>query len=109
MGYSVANLIATLVGMSHWTDMGVPQGCLWFNVGLFVVIGGVNFLSVDGIPKVNRAPLGKPLYWGFIGVIVLFTFYMFGMAFFAEALLKGYGIEFAGVPKKFFVGILQYS
>lgn len=107
--YSVLNLIMAVVGMSHWEALGVKAGSIYFNMGLFATVALVNFLSVDGLPKIDLAPMGNRLYWGFFAVIVLFTLYFFGMVFFAEKLLSGYGIEFTGDAQKFLVGCLKYS
>lgn len=107
--HSVLNLIMAVVGMSHWESLGVKAGSIYFNMGLFATVALVNFLSVDGLPKINLAPMGNRLYWGFFAVIFLFTLYFFGMLFFTEKLMSGYGIEFTGEAEKFLLGCLKYS
>jgi hypothetical protein len=106
---SVPAIILILVSVSHWTDLGVSAPGIYFGAVLWAICGVVNLLGANFPPAFKMAPIGKPLYWGFILAIVVFSLYAIVMLFATDFIIESYGTEFQGVPKKVMQGMLKYG
>jgi len=101
--------IIVLCTVSYWDTIVATTG-LYINFAIFLVVAVVCLLGVDFPPKIELANVRKPLYFGFIGMAVLYALYMLLMAFATESLFANYGAKLKeGVVKKLLVGMYRFG
>jgi len=102
-------IVSILLSVSFWTKLGVAAGGLYFNAMLFGLIAVLCFLGANYPPAFKMAPLGKSLYWGFLGLIAMYTFYVLAMVFATDTLLEGYGVHIQGAPYSVLIGMFKFG
>merc|ERR1711907_174636 len=91
--WSIVASITAFAGASTWSTVGAPESGSYFNAGLVLVLGVVNFLGVNCPPTIKIANLQKPLYWGYFVKLFLCAVYALLFAFFPDKLVTSYGVD----------------
>jgi len=103
-------LVLTLTSVGFWEEIDVPVAGIYFNASLWGVLAALSFLGANFRPVLRLAPLRKPLYWGSLAMIVIFSCYTLVMLVAPEALLEAYtGLGLAKQSHQVLVGSLKYG
>lgn len=106
---AVFGVIMMLLGSSEFLSLGANANGMYVNMGVYGTIGILNFLGASFPPAIKMAPLRHPMYWGLLGLIAMYTFYMLSMIFMTESLMKGYGVELEGQGQLLLTGVFRYG
>jgi hypothetical protein len=104
------SLVMTLSGLRFWGDVGVPASGTYFNALLWVVLIVLSFLGASFRPVLKLAQLRKPMHWGFLAFIAIFSCYFFASLIAPESLLAAYtGVGLGRKSHQVLVGLMKYA
>jgi len=101
--------VVTAASVGFWTELGVPASGIYFNLGLDGLVAVLALLGAGFPPAFKPAPLRKPLYWGFLGLIAYYALFSLGMFFATESMLEGYGVEIGGQAHGVLSGMARFT